>query len=222
MQLMTAFCQLTKGPLPLPSVSGQLPSVTLQPLSSSPNLSLASSAQPTIISRESLSEQADLLRTCGMDIQALNTANGLRNVIEQVESGQVKRIRDLYGPKSGKNTATDTTGVSWNKIKGTITKRERIYDQLVKQFGGDKDRFFDFFTIQGTSRKRKNRNGNGELQALRKVADAIPHCMGDVTREKEMAIYLNSSGQFSNELWAQKWAGKNDWEVWRELGKEQY
>jgi hypothetical protein len=157
-----------------------------------------------------------------MDIQALNTANGLRDVIEQVESGQVKRIRDLYGPKSKKNTATDTTGVSWNKIKGTITKRERIYDQLVKQFGGDKDRFFDFFTIQGTSRKRKNRNGNDELQALRKVADAIPHCMGDVTREKEMAIYLNSSGQFSNELWAQKWAGKNDWEVWRELGKEQY
>jgi hypothetical protein len=201
---------------PLPS------STPLHPLlpPSASETSLASPAQ--------LKKQADLLQTCTVDIQALNTANGLRDVISQVESGQVQRIRDLYGPKPMKTTATTITTITttptvkWKNIKGTITKRERIYEQFDSQFKKDKNRFFNFFIIQDTSRKRKHKGGDEELQAMRKVVEAIPRCKADVKSEMKRQIYLDSSGQFSDELWAQKWAGKNHWEVWRELGKEWY
>jgi hypothetical protein len=171
---------------------------------------------------EALDEQATLLQTCNVDIQALETANGLQDVISQVESGQVSRICDLYGPKPGRTTPP--TVVKWKNIKGSITKRERIYKQLVTQFNGDKARFFDFFTVQDTSmiRKRKHKAEDGQLQAMRKVVEAIPHCMADVTSEMQKPKYLDSSGQFSDELWAHCWGGKNHWEVWRQLGKEWY
>ena len=205
------------GSQPLPTPSHLSPPT--------PSISLASLAQPSI-GGQPLSEQADLLRTCNEDIKALDTANGLQDVIFQVESGKVKKICDLYGPGSSSSssttTATTPTTVKWKNIKGTITKRECLYDQLITHFGGDKDKFFDFFTIQETSRKRKHKDGDEELQAMQKVVEAIPHCKADIKSEREKSIYLDSSGQFSDELWAQRWGKKNDWEVWHELGKEQY
>jgi hypothetical protein len=212
--------QSAGGATERPNITLTPPQSSLRPQPSA-RMELTPAPQPAI-TMESLNGQADLLRTCNVDIQALETANGLRDVISQVESGQVRMIRDLYGPKSTKSTTPVT--VKWKNIKGSITKRERIYDQLMTQFNGDKARFFDFFTIRDTStvRKRKRKAEGGELRAMRKVVEAIPHCMADVTSEMRKPQYLDSSGQFSGELWAQHWAGKNHWEVWRELGKEQY
>jgi hypothetical protein len=145
-----------------------------------------------------------MLHICNADIQALDTANGLRDVIFQVESGQVKAIRELYDPKHGskpkKNTIVTPTVVKWKNIKGTITKREHIYEQLITQFKRDKHRFFNFFTIQDTSRKCKHKNEDEKLQAMRKVVEAIPHCAANVNKERQRQVYLDSSNQFSNEL----------------------
>jgi hypothetical protein len=125
-----------------------------------------------------------------------------------VELGKVQRIRDLYGPQRGRQTSLE-----WARIKVTVNRRERVYQQLATEFRGDKDRFYKFFATT---------LGGGALRSYRKIAEAIPWMVKDLNAEAAEAAYLDAAGTFSGCLWEQHWAGRNRWEVWRALGKERY
>ena len=91
-------------------------------------------------------------------IEALEHAMNLQEVVEQLERGDVQRIRDKYGPQQGR--ASDRI---WPRIKVTVNRRERLYHQLKDpgEFNSDKERFFKFFTatnhtsMPAGGRKRK-------------------------------------------------------------------
>lgn len=151
---------------------------------------------------------ADVLHSCALDMQALKRAKDLRAVIAQAEAGDVQRMRQLYGPEKGRPTCP-----MWKQIKGTVTRRERVYDQLVKEFQGNKELFFSFFSIPGTP---------DMLRPYRKIAEAIPWMQDDLAAERALPCYRNEAGSFSSDCWEQRWGGKNSWETWRALGKEQY
>ena len=138
----------------------------------------------------------------------LERAKNLGAVIAQVESGEVARIRERYGPC--KDRRTDPF---WFKIKVTVTRRERVYEQLAKDFKGDKDRFFSFFATG---------DKNNPMRSYRRIAEAIPQMRTDIETEQALPCYLNEDGSFSASLWELRWPGKNCWEIWRELGKEHY
>lgn len=144
-----------------------------------------------------------------MELEALDRANGLRAVIEQVEAGDVLRIRDRYGPEKGRKASP-----TWARIKVTITRRERIYEQLSNEFHGNKDKFFQFFTVLA--------HGAETMRPYRKIAQAIPWMSRDLEDEMAQGLYLDPAGKFSQGLWEQHWGDRNRWEVWRELGKERY
>ncbi|KAG1722935.1 uncharacterized protein EDB91DRAFT_1209957 [Suillus paluster] len=145
-----------------------------------------------------------VLNSCQLDIESIQCAQDLCDAIQQVEDGTVSRVHERYGPRDGR--ATDEM---WGHLKGKITKRERLYGLLAGAFEGDRDRFFEYFTPT--------------LVALRMVVEAIPHCQKDLQDERRNTRYVDLvSGKFSKELWRAVWGDRNDWYVWRELGKEWY
>jgi hypothetical protein len=152
------------------------------------------------------SDEAGLLHACALDLDTLKRAKDLRAVIAQVESGEVGRIRQRYGPEKGRKPHPE-----WANMKVTVTRRERVYEQLEKEFSGNKDQFFYFFTVV-------NADGTTALRPYRKIAEAIPWKQRDIEAERALPCYHDLSGS----LWEQKWAGKNGWEIWRALGKERY
>lgn len=187
-------------------------------------MSPVTTSTPPIVAAPAQSDEAVLLAACKADIAVLNRATSLRDVIAQVEAGDVARIRQLYGPCTGRAAIS-----LWQSIKCTVCRRERLYLQLQDEFCGDKDRFFEFFRIQTTpevndkSLKRKaKRNAPVEhLQPLRKVDEAISR------RDKNLAELMVSDeysdeGRFCSEKWEAKWLGMNRWEIWRAIGKERY
>ena len=164
-------------------------------------------------------EEANLLAVCNLDVTALNKANGIREAITQVKSGEVRVIRDKYCPKSHKEPSNSV----WNSIKNAISHRERLYLQLQNQFSGDEDRFFAFFTLtldQVRSKKKQKRGEN--LGGMRKLVEAITRMEKDIVVHKQHSQYLGSDGQFSMALWWAAWGDQNDWEVWWQLGLETY
>jgi hypothetical protein len=159
-----------------------------------------------------ISTQAGILAACEPDIEALTRAEGLREVIAQVKSGQVAAIRMKYGPQ--KRRATD---LMWGRIKGAVTRRERLYALFEKEFGGDEDRFFDFF-----GREWRKGDQQDSLQAFWPVVQAIPHMEMDLAAEKTKSEYQDDSGNFSEAIWRNRWEGLNKMEIWRAIGKEDY
>lgn len=160
-----------------------------------------------------------VLASGSITIEALKRADSLRDVILQHEQGDVAHIRELYGPQ--KNRATNPM---WGKIKGTITRRERLALELAQEFSGDKEKFFEFFAVPVAplhGRKRKSAELEERLRPLRLVVQAIPHRDKDLAAEQTLPEY-QIDGVFSNDLWLQKWDGLNKWEVWRAIGKERY
>ncbi|KAG1803882.1 uncharacterized protein HD556DRAFT_1226739 [Suillus plorans] len=187
-------------------------------------MSPVTTSTPPTIAAPAQSDEAVLLAACKADIAVLNRATSLCDVIAQVEAGDVARIRQLYGPCTGRAAIS-----LWQSIKCTVCRRERLYLQLQDEFCGDKDHFFGFFSIQttpevnGKSLKRKaKRNAPVEhLQPLRKVDEAISR------RDKNLAELMvsdeyNDEGRFCSEKWEAKWLGRNRWEIWRAIGKERY
>jgi hypothetical protein len=83
---------------------------------------------------------SNILQACAADLEVLNQAKDLCTVIAQVESGEVAHVCMLYGPQKGRKMDP-----FWTKIKVKVTCRERVYEQLTKEFDGDKGRFFLFF-----------------------------------------------------------------------------
>jgi len=188
----------------------------LMPLPSSP---AATTMPPAPIA----TDEAVLLAACKADIAVLNHATSLRDVIAQVESGDVAHIRQLYGPCKGRPAIS-----LWQTVKCTICRRERLYSQLQDEFCGDKDRFFVFFMIpkpevndKSSKRKGKRSAPVEQLRPLRKVDEAISR------RDKDLAEVMTSEeysdeGSFSSAKWEARWPGMNRWEIWRALGKERY
>lgn len=171
--------------------------------------------------------EAAALDSCLIDIESLERATGLQDVIRQVEDGDVERIRKRYGPQVGRETNRQ-----WAKIKGAVTKRERLYrDVLHGDFGGDKDKFFAFFQTPpeevsqyGSQRHKALLNNSIEVfRPFRLVVEAIPRRRKDIDAERAMPQYLDTeNGEFSDTLWQSTWGSLNSWEIWRRLGKEKY
>src|SRR6267154_1436911 len=78
--------------------------------------------------------QAYVLDACGLDLKALNMGKKPREVIAQVESGQVEEIHKWYGPTHGSLGSS----AEWKTVKTVVNKRERIYAQLASEFNGIK------------------------------------------------------------------------------------
>jgi len=178
------------------------------------------SSTPSELQQE-VAVQAGMLAACGPDIEALTRADGLRDVIAQIESGQVQAIRDKYGPQPKRDKygpqPKHPADPMWPKIKVAVTRRERLYALFKKEFGGNKEHFFDFF-----SKKQRKGNRSCSLEAFRAIVEAIPHMEMDLRAEMERPDYEDSAGSFSEAMWANKWKGRNKMEIWRAIGKESY
>jgi hypothetical protein len=140
----------------------------------------------------------------------------LREVIEQLERGDVQRIRDKYGPQQG-----CAAHPMWGRIKVTINRHERLHRQLVDpgEFDGDKERFLEFFAVARnklTHRRKRKKDNEDELEMLpyRLVVEAVPHRDKDIREEKKRPMYCDGGMRVGGEA--------NDWEVWRRLDKEYY
>ena len=96
---------------------------------------------PTVGTSVLPSEDHAVLQACELELDTLSHASSLHEVIEQVEEGQVQQIWDKYGPKKG-----CPSHPLWENIKGTVNQWERLYAQLEKEFAGEREHFFDFFT----------------------------------------------------------------------------
>ncbi|KAK7054275.1 hypothetical protein R3P38DRAFT_3579613 [Favolaschia claudopus] len=171
-------------------------------------------------------EAASILDDMSTAIAGLERCEGLRQIIEQIESGQVKAIRDRYGPSEPGRRGT--AHPSWSKYSNLVSKRERLYRVLTQDFMGDKERFFSFFSVPTPANKKRKRttdnSGASEeyFRAFRKIVEAMPWCDADIIAEQQKAEYLDEAGQFLKEKWATVWDVKNSWEIWREIGKERY
>lgn len=163
------------------------------------------------------------LNSCKEVIKYLKRAEGLRDVIRQMQSGEVQAIRNQYGPIPGKRKAHD----DWSSVNTAVTRRERIYSQLMTEFGGDEELFFKFFAVdvnENVVGSRKSRKRKGEtLRAMRLVAQAICWMKKDIQEEKKRPEYrYPGTTLFSDARWKSKWKDANSWEVWRALGLERY
>ncbi|KAK6995649.1 hypothetical protein R3P38DRAFT_3223598 [Favolaschia claudopus] len=201
-----------------------LTTVQVTPTAPSVSLPTPPTTLPDSNSVMSSSSDSAILLSGNLAIEALKKADGLRDVIRQLENGDVARIRDLYGPKRGREA-----NPLWNQnnLRGTINRRERVGKELRETFGGDKEKFFEFFTIPDdeqpapAGKKRKNAKLGERLRPVRLVAEAIPHCERDLNAAKGSPEYQHN-GEFLEELWERKWVGMNKWEIWRAIGKEDY
>ena len=86
------------------------------------------------------------LSACDQDIGIMERTEGLREVLEQVQSGLVHRLRVKYGPSSSPPKKADPL---WSTLGQQISKRERLYRDFEVEFGGDIERYLTFFTYQG-------------------------------------------------------------------------
>lgn len=152
----------------------------------------------------------------------MTRAEGLRDVIEQVDTGAVRAIRDRYGPTLGHRGGHPEC----RQFANLITKRERIYKVLRDDFKMDKPRFYSFFTVSVSELPRKRKHEGAEplepLRAFRKIVEAIPWCDADLSDERQKVDCRAMSGGFSDAKWIEKWREMNPWEIWRELGLERY
>ncbi|KAJ7433470.1 hypothetical protein FB451DRAFT_1064379 [Mycena latifolia] len=183
------------------------------------------SLSPVAIS-SAVEAEAAILQDLSATIAGLQRCEGLRDVIEQIESGAVQAIRDRYGPSEyGRRGTADK---SWSKYSNLVSKRERLHRILTQDFGGDKDKFFAFFsTPPPVSKKRKRVETEGSsseehFRSFRKIVEAIPWCEADLEAEHRQKQYLGPDGEFSEVLWTQRWHWMNAWEVWREIERERY
>ncbi|KAG1775336.1 hypothetical protein EV702DRAFT_973264 [Suillus placidus] len=201
-------------PLILQLDSSASPPMVMPPAS----LSKPPSAESPQVALPCTASDMAVLNSCQLDIESIQHAQDLCEAIQQVENGTISRIHECYGPQDGR--ATDEM---WGHLKGKITKHERLYGLLTSAFEGDKDRFFEYFTVPAASKGKKQSHGKHKLVALQLIVEAIPRCQKDLQDKRQNNRYIDPvSGQFSEELWKAVWGGRNDWYVWRALGREWY
>jgi hypothetical protein len=188
------------------------------------NSAVMSSSTPPTCTNESPGDAA-ILASGELEIQVLEHATNLREVVEQLERGDVQQIHDKYSTQQGR--AADQM---WPRIKVTVNRHERLYHQLMDPsgFNGDKDRFFKFFMAthsmlaRGRKQKANDFEGNPELVPYWLIVEAIPHRNKDIREEKGSTAYLDETNSFSSPLWHVRWGDANSWEIWRMLEKEYY
>ncbi|KAF8350945.1 hypothetical protein F5887DRAFT_875801 [Amanita rubescens] len=159
---------------------------------------------------------AAILASSKMDLEALERAANLIDVIDQLERGDVKHMREKYGPQPGR-----PSNPFWAKIKVTICRCERLHHRLTdpKEFNGNKQHFLDFFA---SAPSQRGWEGEPHYPPVHLLAEAIPHRDHDITEEKAKPKYQGEDGNFSEAAWDGAWNGANGWEIWRMLGKEHY
>jgi hypothetical protein len=112
----------------------------------------------------------------------------------------------------------------WPKYKNLVSKRERLYKVLERDFEGNKERFFAFFSLP-KKRKRGDEDptlSEDRFQSYRKIVEAKPWCEADLEAERQKEQYRNPNGEFAEGMWTAQWGAKNSWEVWREMKRERY
>ncbi|KAF7318185.1 hypothetical protein HMN09_00326700 [Mycena chlorophos] len=141
--------------------------------------------------------------------EGLERASGLLDVVEQLESGHVKYVRDTHGP----NTKTNRGAADgWDGLRSMVNKRERLGKILngPKNFAGDEEKFLAYFKMPAPTGKGKRARGpdeeDGGYRAYRRIVEAWVWCKRHVEKERETIEYQ----------------GLGRWEVWRALGKETY
>ncbi|KAK6993140.1 hypothetical protein R3P38DRAFT_2567259, partial [Favolaschia claudopus] len=187
--------------------------------------SVSASSPPSTQNNTAAECEAGILDDISTVIAGLERCEGLRQIIEQIESGEVQLIRDRYGPSEPRRRGT--AHPSWPKYSNLVSKRERLHRVLTQDFAGDKDRFFNFFTVSISSSKKRKRQTEPSAPAehfrsFRKIVEAIPWCGNDISVERQNAAYSDSTGEFSEAEWGNRWGSRNSWEIWRELGRERY
>ncbi|KAJ7882607.1 hypothetical protein B0H14DRAFT_3754400 [Mycena olivaceomarginata] len=165
--------------------------------------------------------EAALLQDLSKVIEGLEKCEGLQDVVQQIESGAVKAIRTRYGPVDERR---GTANPLWPKYKNLVSKRERLYKVLERDFEGNKERFFAFFSLP-KKRKRGDEDptlSEDRFQSYRKIVEAKPWCEADLEAERQKEQYRNPNGEFAEGMWTARWGAKNSWEVWREMKRERY
>jgi hypothetical protein len=139
----------------------------------------------------------------------MGRTEGLREVLEQVQSGLVERLRVKYGP--GRNKKADPL---WATLGQQISRRERLARDFESEFQGDMERFLDFFTYTGSVR-RKVEVKTRSMRLL--VTLDIPNRNKCLEQEQQRKHYKDDKGVFSKEKWLEKWGSKNKWDIYYEL-----
>ncbi|KAK6988518.1 hypothetical protein R3P38DRAFT_2573302 [Favolaschia claudopus] len=159
-------------------------------------------------------------------ITGLERRQGLREVIDQIESGEVQAIRDRYGPSEyGRRGTADP---SWPKYSNLVSKRERLHRILTGDFSGNKERFFNFFSVPAPQNKKRKRptdeaaTPEEHFRSFRKIVEAVPWCDSELAAERRKVEYLDNNGEFCEGNWLERWGERNSWEIWRDMGKERY
>ncbi|KAJ7497856.1 hypothetical protein B0H11DRAFT_2384663 [Mycena galericulata] len=215
---LPVVCNALPQQAPSSSISREFHTVASS--SSSVPTDSGSSTSPIPPIEPSTSLDSIILASGGVNVEALNRADGLREVVAQLKSGAVAKIRALYGPQTGR-----ATNPMWAKIKVTITRRERLQGELDAEFHGDLEKFFSFFTTTDirAGKKGKSRQPAEKLRPMRLVVQAIPHRDKDLEAEiQKLLEKYHHGGVFSQEMWESEWSGMNKWEIWRAIGNEIY
>ncbi|KAF8480572.1 hypothetical protein JB92DRAFT_3102092 [Gautieria morchelliformis] len=142
-------------------------------------------------------------------IEVMARTEGLREVLEQVQSGLVQRLRDRYGP--GKDKKADPL---WATLGQQISRRERLARDFESEFQGDMDRFLGFFTYTSSVR-RKVEVKTRSMRLL--VTKDIPNRTKCLEQEQQQECYRDEKGVFSKEKWLERWGSKNKWDIYYEL-----
>nr|GAT46357.1 predicted protein [Mycena chlorophos] len=171
---------------------------------------------PSTVNAEALA-----LTSLTMVKEGLKRASGLLQVLEQLKSGEVKRIRAIHGPPPGRKRGASK---GWKGIKTIITKRERLGEILEEDFTSDEAHFLAYFKMPELvdGKRRRRSKGDDGYRAYRLIVEAWVWCKRHVEKEREGMEYHGPDGLFSETLWNEKWGDMNRWEVWRALGKETY
>lgn len=202
--------------------SGSGMTLPLKTVAPPPLLPKASDSPPP--GPSTCANDAAILASGNLEVEALERASGLIDALDQLERGDVKHMRDKYGPQPGR-----PHNPLWAKIKVSVSRRERLHHQLndPKEFNGDKLRFLDFFASAPRRPSKHTRKGKGKAEGgqyppFRLLVEAIPHRDHDIAEEKAKPHYQGQDGSFSEMAWVGAWQGANDWEIWRKLKKEHY
>ncbi|KAJ7022549.1 hypothetical protein C8F04DRAFT_1240725 [Mycena alexandri] len=217
----------TAAPVKLQSGSGHSSMSAINPPApTQPSVTIPSTINPSSAAGPVSQLEVAALDDLSTAIAGLERCEGLQAIIQQIESGAVKAIRDRYGPS--KPGHRGTADASWSKYSNLVSKRERLHRILIQDFEGDKERFFGFFSVPPPAAKKRKRAANEpttsdeHFRSFRKIVEAVPWCEADLTAERRKDQYLGADGNFSEALWSGQWKTMNSWEVWREIGRERY
>ncbi len=176
--------------------------------SSIPPLPQALSPQPMMVPGQAT---AALLSDIEQKIRRLNNIKDIRGAIEQMENGEVHEIREALGPKAGRETDK-----RWGSIKNVVNRREKLYKVLEVDFRSNKDEFFAYFTKPSPSETTKKGKGSAEtLYSFTQVVEKLFPSMEKAIREEmSKLLYVGKDGEFSEELWKEKWGDMHRFAIW--------